>query len=124
MIPIIGTLVGKALTIVDQFVPDKDKAADIKFELSKLYNDAELQLAMKQMEINIADAKKKNFTWRDLVGYICAAALGFNFIVFPLINIFLQVPIPPLEMAQLMPILMGILGLGAARSFDKKNGSR
>jgi hypothetical protein len=48
--------------------------------------------------------------------------MAVNFLVVPLANPFLPQPISPLELEVMMPVLMGMLGLGAMRSYEKKNG--
>jgi hypothetical protein len=65
--------------------------------------------------------------WRPAVGWICAVGLGFNFIVVPLGNFAITVSggdavIPSLDVSQMMPVLMGMLGLGAYRTFEKTKG--
>jgi hypothetical protein len=60
--------------------------------------------------------------WRPFVGWVCGLGMAVNFLVVPLANPFLPQPISPLELEVMMPVLMGMLGLGAMRSYEKKNG--
>jgi hypothetical protein len=60
-------------------------------------------------------------------GWVCASALAFNYIVLPIasyvFSIFLDVPVPaPLDMDVMMPVLLGMLGLGGIRGFEKVKG--
>lgn len=87
-----------------------------------------------QTEINLLEAKSVSIFvsgWRPFVGWVCGVSLGFNFIIRPVINYSLSVfsPVTPLmeslDMATLMPLLMGMLGFGALRTYEKvKNKSR
>jgi len=65
--------------------------------------------------------------WRPAVGWICATGMGFNFICVPLGNFGcalagVDVSLPALDLSEMMPVLMGMLGLGAMRSFEKTKG--
>jgi hypothetical protein len=61
--------------------------------------------------------------------WICAAAMAYHFILQPFIifgvlvaGIALPAELPELDMGQLMPVLLGILGLGGMRSYEKVKG--
>ena len=45
-----------------------------------------------------------------------------NFLVAPYVSAFTSTTIPTLELAEMMPVLMGMLGLGAYRSYEKSKG--
>lgn len=83
-----------------------------------------------QTKINEVEAQHRSLFvagWRPFIGWICGIALAYNFIVRDLI-IFVSgseaVP-PALQMDHLMTILMGMLGLGAFRTYEKvKNVSK
>ena len=55
--------------------------------------------------------------WRPMVGWICALALANNFLVLPYVD-----AVQPLDMAVMMPILMGMLGLGTMRTWERLSG--
>jgi len=59
-----------------------------------------------------------------MVGWICAVALGYHFILSPILATILAlsgytITLPEFEFAQLSTILMGMLGLGGLRTFEK-----
>ncbi len=98
----------------------------LEFSLKTLRVEAEQNLG--QMEILKADANSSNWfqaSWRPMIGWIGAFSLGWNFIVHPLFTwvALLYNPefkLPPLtDLSQLYPIVLGMLGIGAFRSFDK-----
>ena len=84
-----------------------------------------------QNEVNKAEAASDSVWkggWRPFVGWVCGAAFAYHFVIQPL-AIFviaaygMEVPsLPVFEMGQLMTVLMGMLGLGGLRSFEKTKG--
>jgi hypothetical protein len=83
-----------------------------------------------QTKINEAEAMHRSVFvagWRPFIGWICGIAMAYNFILRDLIIFAMGkdfVP-PALQMDHLMTVLMGILGLGAFRTYEKiKNVSK
>lgn len=65
--------------------------------------------------------------WRPAVGWVCATAFGWTFIVAPLVAYIAALlgfagKLPELDLSQLMPVLLGMLGLGAMRTVEKVKG--
>jgi len=66
--------------------------------------------------------------WRPFIGWTCGAAFAYHFIIQPFlifaITVFgLDLPaLPDFDMSALMPVLLGMLGLGGMRSFEKSKG--
>lgn len=93
---------------------------------------AKLDIAFNQLQTNINEIEAQNRTlfvagWRPFVGWICGIALGFNFFLRPILNYILMVwtDIPQMEslsMTELLPVLLGMLGLGGLRTYEKKIG--
>ena len=79
-----------------------------------------LQLMLQQLEVNKAEAKGNWFqsSWRPLVGWIAAISLGVNYLISPICAGF-GVNIPQADMSVMMPLLLGMLGIGGLRSLDK-----
>ena len=86
---------------------------------------AKIDLA--QLEINKVEAASRSVFvsgWRPFIGWSCGAAMALNFIVFPLASFVLAqtghlVELPTLDMSEMMPVLMGLLGLGGLRTVEK-----
>ena len=62
--------------------------------------------------------------WRPAVGWTCCIALLSNYILIPMANFGLllaemNVEVPSLDMSAMMPVLLGMLGLGAMRTVEK-----
>lgn len=100
--------------------------------------EAETKRLGLQTEINVEEAKSASLFvsgWRPCVGWICASALAYQFLLFPLfqwgwsaaqaanlVSLGL-VPPPALDTGMLMTLVTGMLGIGGLRSFDKLNGT-
>jgi hypothetical protein len=105
-------------------VPDKDKAAAIAHDLATLAEKQHHAAMLAQLEVNKVEAGHKSLFvsgWRPFIGWVCGSAMAFNFIALPLL-MGAGVNVEPLDMANMMPVLMGMLGLGGMRSFEKAKG--
>lgn len=112
-------------TVVEKFVPDKDKASELAHEVATLAENHAHEIATKQIEVNKQEAAHKSLFvagWRPFIGWTCGVAMANNFIVMPYIAVLFSVDVPVLELAEMMPVLMGLLGLGAYRSYEKIKG--
>ena len=121
--------------LIDKLIPDPAAKAQAQLELAKMAQTGELaQLAAEteivkaQLAVNAAEASSGNAyasSWRPTVGYVCVAGLGYTFLLQPLLPWFAAVfglivpPLPSLDTNVLMTLLLGMLGIGGMRSFDK-----
>jgi hypothetical protein len=127
---IVASLVGPVTGLLDKFIEDKDQKAALAHEISTMSEKHALELAKGQMEINKVEASNANLFvsgWRPFIGWTCGLGMFGNFITIPfanfalaLLDIEITIPLVPLE--TMMPVLMGILGLGAMRTYEKKTG--
>jgi len=83
-----------------------------------------------QSEINKIEAGSTSLFvsgWRPFIGWICGSALLYNYILMPFIVYWMtafypDVPgMPALDVGELSTILLGMLGLGAMRTYEKVN---
>ena len=124
------SLIGPVTGLLDKFIEDKDKKNAIAFELSTMAEKHATELAKAQLEVNKTEAAHKNLFvagWRPAVGWTCCLAMASNFLVIPMANFALAladsaVSIPLIELSTMMPVLMGMLGLGAMRTVEKSKG--
>ena len=109
-------LINPVAGILDKFVEDKDQKARLAHEIATM---ADKQV-MAQLAINQEDAKGNWFqsSWRPLAGYVAVLGMAINFLVSPICAGF-GVTIPQADMSVMMPLLLGLLGIGGMRSFDK-----
>lgn len=107
----------------------KAKELDIEFQKFCLDNSIKLQFA--QINVNLEEAKSSSLFvsgWRPAVGWICGSALGYVAIVEPIARFICQVgfnytgAFPVIDTNLTMQVLIGLLGIGAYRSYDKVKG--
>tara|TARA_R110000868_G_scaffold147611_3_gene369170 strand:- start:2639 stop:3040 length:402 start_codon:yes stop_codon:yes gene_type:complete len=125
---LLDTLIGPVTSIIDKIIPDKDQAAKLAHEIATMADTHAQELALAQMSVNKAEAESGSLFkggWRPAIGWICGLALFWSFILQPFLVFFLLVfgvdlpPLPEIGTADLMPILLGMLGLGGLRSYEK-----
>ncbi len=113
--------------ITGRSILDPNKQAELLQRAAEL----EAQAAQAQTAINVEEAKSGSVFvagWRPFVGWVCGSALAYHYIAMPFLVWIVELwgfktTPPSLEMGELMTLLLGILGLGAYRSYDKgKNG--
>jgi len=116
--------------LLDKIIPDKDAREKAQAELLKAAQDQDFQKAMGQLEVNKAEAQHSSLFvagWRPAVGWICVVGLAYNFLAYPLLTWLVvatgaDINPPPLLSENLMELVLGMLGLGALRSFEKYKG--
>lgn len=138
-IPIIGDLFKAGIDIINKLVPDKDLAARLQQELILKEYEAQKQLlemaaaeGQAQAEINKVEAASESFFvagWRPAIGWTCAAGFMYQFLMLPGIQWYieikgLKVTSPPTLSDVLMELTMGMLGLGALRTYEKLKGKQ
>ncbi len=116
--------------VIDRLWPDPVQAANAKLELIKLQQDGEFSLVEGQLKINLEEAKNPSVFvsgWRPFVGWVCGSGFAVQFVVGPLAEWAATlaghpVKFPDMDVGTMMPLLVGMLGLGAYRSYEKVNG--
>ena len=130
-----GELLKGALgPIIDGFlklIPDKNARAKAKEQMEGQILVAMTSLVQGQLEINKKEAEHSSIFvagWRPGIGWICGAALAWNFILQPIVSWIAFVAgvnlehMPTLDTGELTTILLGMLGLGGLRTYEKKLG--
>ena len=106
-----------ANTVINKVWPDKTEAE--KQQLA-----AAVQLVQGQLEINKVEAASPSVFvsgWRPFIGWVCGAACAWNWVGLPLLRMYVP-DLTPANLTEMMPVLMGLLGLGALRTVEKING--
>ena len=116
----ITSLIAPATKLIGKFVKDKTKQMELAHEISTMAEKHSQELALAQIKLNTEEAKGNWFqsSWRPLCGWSCAISLGINFMVAPICAGF-GITIPQADMSIMMPLLLGMLGIGGLRSLDK-----
>jgi len=106
--------------LLDKVIPDKGEAARLAHEIATMGDRMAHEQTLAQLEVNKVEAAGNWFqsSWRPLCGYVCVIGLAVNFLVSPIAAGF-GVNIPQADMAVMMPVLTGMLGLAGMRSFEK-----
>jgi hypothetical protein len=125
------TLIGPVTGLLDKFIEDKDQKAKLAHEIATMSEKHAQELAKGQLEVNKVEAgHRSRFVagWRPFIGWICGAALAWHFVAAPLLTFvfaYLGADLPQLpsfDMDALMTVLLGMLGLGGLRTFEKAKG--
>ena len=124
-------LIGPVASLLDKFIEDKDQKAKLAHEISTMATRHAQELAKGQLEINKVEAQHRSMFvagWRPFLGWGLSFAMIWHFVLVPLITFicaFAGMDIPDLQffdMESLMTVLLGMLGLGGLRSFEKAKG--
>lgn len=134
---ILDLVAGPILKIIDKVVPDPAAKAEAQLKLAELAQSgelahltAEVSLAAQQGDVNKIEAASTSLFvsgWRPAVGWICGAGMASTFVVGPFFTWISALaghptPWPALDTGTLMSCLMGMLGLGGMRTYEKLNG--
>jgi len=128
---IVSALLPSAGKVIDRLVPDKNAAAKAKQELEAEMIKAATKANLAQLEINKAEAASGSLFkggWRPAVGWVCAIAFAYHFVLKDLL-VFgaslagYELPeLPEFDMGTLLTVLGGMLGIGGLRTYEKQKG--
>lgn len=127
----LGALIGPVTGLLDKFIEDKDQKNALAHEIATMSEKHAQELAMAQIEVNKAEAASGSIFkggWRPFIGWVCGFAFAYHFILQPILLFGIAVagvsfpPLPAFDMSQMMPVLLGMLGLGGLRTYEKKTG--
>ena len=121
-----GDLVKNVGGIIDSLHTSQEEKDNAKIKLQELENE----LQTKQMDINKVEAGHRSIFvagWRPALGWISALSVGYVYLFQPFIVMVLKIAgsdieLPTLDLSQLMPLILGMLGLGGLRSYEKAKG--
>ena len=113
--------------MLDKAIPDKDLKEKLAHEIATMAERHTHAQVQAQLEINKVEAKHNSMFvagWRPACGWVCVLGMAGNFLVIPFANMTLNlletgVEVPMIDLATMLPVLMGMLGLGGLRSFEK-----
>ena len=117
---LITSLIGPVTGILDKVIEDKDQKAKLAHELATMADTHAQQALLAQLEINKEDAKGNWFqsSWRPATAWVCVLGFMVNFLISPLAKPF-GIEIPQVDTTVMLPVLMGMLGLGTLRTFER-----
>jgi hypothetical protein len=119
----LGEVADLAGTIVNKIWPDASQAQKdaLAFQLAQM---------QAQSDTNKAEAGNGSVFvagWRPFIGWVCGSAFAWTFVLGPMVSYAaklagITVALPVLDLSELTPVLLGMLGLGAMRTVEKVNG--
>ncbi len=131
---ILSPVINKVL----DFIPDPQKKAEAQAAALKAAQDHETDILKllqasdaAQASINERDAESEDkfkSYWRPAFGWVCVLGFSWSSIIQPIVVCIYtfktghQPILPVFDTALLTSMTTGLLGLGAYRSWDKKNG--
>tara|TARA_R110000850_G_scaffold72059_3_gene158873 strand:- start:80 stop:481 length:402 start_codon:yes stop_codon:yes gene_type:complete len=128
---ILSALIGPATELAGKFIQDKDQAAQLAHDLTTMADKHAQEAMLAQIEVNKAEAASGSVFkggWRPFIGWVCGVAFAYHFVLQPFIVFVvaaagITIPeLPTFDMGSLMTVMMGMLGLGGLRSYEKKQG--
>lgn len=141
---VIGGLFEVGKSLIDRFFPDPQKKAEAELKLLEMQQNGELaalaadtELAKAQILTNTEEAKSTSLFiagWRPHVGWVCGFAFSYHFLLQPFLLFLLYTfgtpetiakvaELPTLDWSAMSTVLMGMLGLGGFRTYEKIKGS-
>ena len=127
MLGLISSLVGPVSDILDKVVTDKDLKEKLSHDIATMAERHAHEVVKAQIEVNKTEAAHNSLFvagWRPAIGWVCCLGMAGNFLIIPFVNMALElletgVVVPMIELDLMMPVLMGMLGLGAMRTVEK-----
>lgn len=126
-------------TAIEKIWPDPSKRAEELFRLEQLKQQgdlallkAQVDLLLGQIEVNKIEAQSASLFvagWRPWAGWVGGVAFAYASIVEPIARFVAKVVynyqgnFPEINTELTIQVLLGMLGLGLMRSFDKKQGT-
>ena len=105
---------------------DKSPVGGLAWEIREAIKGKELdpkEIIELQTKINEIEAQHRTLFvagWRPFIGWVCGLAFAYHFILFPIIRtIYPDVQFPKLDTEPLFTVLLGMLGLGGLRTYEK-----
>jgi len=123
-------LIGPISSLLEKAIPDSDLRRKLTHEIATMAEKNAHEQIKAQLEINNTEAKHNSLFvsgWRPAVGWTCCLGMAANFLLIPMTNFVLalassEITIPLIELETMLPVLLGMLGLGGMRSFEKSKG--
>jgi len=123
LLPVVGD-------VLDRFFPNKEEKARAEREIQAKLAEHLAKIDMAQIEVNKQEAAHRSLFvagWRPFVGWTCGLALFYTYVAQPMATFVMAqtgdlVQLPQLDLSTMMPVLLGMLGLGGLRTYEKFKG--
>lgn len=119
----IGSVADLANTAINKIWPDKS-------EQEKQQLAAAVMVVQGQLDINKAEAANPSVFvsgWRPFIGWVCGSGCAWNWLGLPVLKAVLiivghPIELSPANLTEMIPLLLGMLGLGGLRTVEKVKG--
>ena len=124
-------LIGPVTGLLDKFIEDKDQKNALAHEISTMAEKHAHEAAMQQILVNREEAKHRSIWvagWRPFCGWVAGFAFAYHMVLVPILTFGIAwygagIPqLPAFDMDSLMTVLLGMLGLGGLRTYEKQKG--
>lgn len=123
---VIGSLFPTIAKTLDKVIPDLDASKRRAFEAEIALLEAQTRSDIAQMEVNAAEASHPSTFvagWRPFIGWVCGLAIAFHFFgLSSLVEHITGAPVSVGSLEELWPVVMGMLGMGGLRTYEKGAG--
>lgn len=130
--------------VLERVIPDPAERLKAQTALAQLQQSGELakltaetDLARGQLEINKVEAASTNWfvaAWRPFLGWTCGFAYAYSYVLMPFLEFFVFLwgspetvaqikQLPKLDLAAMLPLLAGMLGIAGMRTVEKVKGA-
>ena len=128
-----GDVIKAVGDVADKFITTDKERMEMQVERDKAQQDHQYrmelldqQLDLAQTEVNKVEAANPSMFvagWRPAIGWVCALALFYQFLIYPILLWLFPAEKPSaLDIASLYPLIFGMLGIAGMRSFEKVKG--
>lgn len=127
----IAAIASAILPLINKVIPDKDAANKLAHEVATKAGDRLHEINKGQLEINKEEAKHTSLFvagWRPGIAWVCVIAFAWHYVIQPILLFIivlfgLTLPeLPVFDMDAMLTVLLGLLGLGGMRSYEKRHG--
>lgn len=130
-----GPIAQGLFDLVDSLFTSDEERMAAKLKLMELEKSGQLA----QIAVNAEEAKHASLFvagWRPFIGWVCGLSFAWTFLASPMLTYSLYVlsavfgvdmpsvlsSLPVVDLSNMMPVLLGMLGLGAMRTYERSTG--
>jgi hypothetical protein len=127
----VGSAVSSLFGLIDSLFTSDEERSNAKLRILELQAKGDLA----QLAVNTAEAANESLFvsgWRPFIGWVCGGAFAYSFLIQPFMAFVAWIvfsstgqvmsidTLPELDLAMMMPVLLGMLGLGGLRTYEKR----